>query len=989
MLLRFFCKLADDNLIHLKILHSIKTILSAVIFSYFSMYNTSAQISFFKNYTVNDGLPSSVIYDITQDSLGYLWIATDYGISRYDGYTFKNFTTNDGIPANSNILIFEGKGNTLWFLTYSGQLSYTINSELQSFELNDTIPIMSDIHYVRTISVDKKNNVWFRYGKDTNYSVRISDNLDTQILDTFIPRRENFSFLFRDYCKPNHATVKESQKTIPVTTHNKVYRIRGNYYYLDSKNKLIFAGNKIRNANNTNFDETDTYSEENGTIWLRKKWDGVYVYNIKYLNQEPLRLLPDIRVTKVLKDMHGNYWIATEGSGLYYLPSVSFYVYDKTQGLHNANIISLEVNENTLFFATNDGKIYKGTLNKLAHLKISKELLGDEFKYPRDILYHSQGNLWIITSKYLRYTPEGSPLPLKYRVIKKSYEFHECNNQDVLVAMIEGFTRYDKNKLIYDSRTDGFIKHVRAIHEDKNGTVWLGAMDGLYSFNGKDYKFWGDSISTLQNRITAICGQNDEAWIGTRANGIVIVNPDTIRYINKQNGLSGNMIRVIYAKCDNEIWVGTTNGLNKILIHQDENSSQPEITNYTIWDGLPSNEINDIKSFNNYLVLATNLGLCTFNPADIKKTSLPPPLHIKNLSVNNTKVPTKEPIIIGDTANSILIKYLGISFNDPGNVTYCYKIKWEDKNHSPFSVKFRETPGWVETNNTSLQINAIPGKYTIMLKAAGHFKNWTHQPIALNFEVKKPFNQQLWFHILILIVVILLVSLFFLLIMRNRQRKQKTKTELLLSEQKALRSQMNPHFIFNSLNSIQNFILERDDEKTDLYLANFSSLMRKVLENSKHNLIPLSEEIETLEMYLQIEHLRFENKFSFKIILDKEIDPESVKIPPSLIQPYLENAIWHGLMPKQSAGKLKLEFKKQNKTQLLIIIEDDGIGREAALKLRNKSKDHKSTGMKNIDERLQLLNKYNKGEFYVRITDLKNDEGNAGGTRIELHIPFL
>ncbi len=945
-----------------------------------------AQISFYKNYTVNDGLPSSVIYDITQDSLGYIWIATDYGISRFDGYTFKNFTTNDGLPANSNILIFEGKGNTLWFLTYSGQLSYTSNSAIQTFALNDTIPKMSDMHYARTLNVDKNNNVWFRYGRDTNYSVRISEDMEIQVLDTFIPRRENFSFLFRNYYKKQSQNPVKPHVNIPVTTKNKVYRIKNIYYYLDKNGCLQYAGNKILNSSEVDFDPTDTYCEKNGTIWLRKKWDGVRVYNMKYLNEEPLRLLPDIRVTKVLKDRNMNYWIATEGSGLYYLPSVSIYAYKKSKELPNANIMALEVNNDILYFATNDGKIYQGKLNRLAHLISRKEILKNEFKYARDVLYHSDDQLWIIASKYLRYTPDRNPFPLKYRVIKKTYEFWECHNGDVLVAMIEGFLRYNKNKLIYDSRTDGFIKHVRTIYEDYKGLIWLGTMDGLYSFDGERYNYWGDSLSKLQNRITTIRGRKDELWIGTRANGIVILSSDTIRFINEQHGLSGNMIRVIFINADNEIWVGTINGLNKILVN-DSKMDIYKISNYSVWDGLPSSEINDIKSYRNYLIVASSQGFCTFDPAEIKKNKLTPSLHIKRFAVNNTEIPYHESIEISDTANSILVEFLGISFNDPGNVKYRYKINWSDKNHSPFAVKYRNTLDWVETRNTSLQINAIPGNYNIRLKAADRNQNWSGEK-TISFEVKKPVSQQFWFHVLILIIVMLMVSMVFIIIMRNRQKKQKTITELLLSEQKALRAQMNPHFIFNALNSIQNFILERDDQTADLYLANFSTLMRKVLENSKHNQIPLNEEIETLQMYLQLEHLRFENKFSYEIILDQQIDSNAVMIPSSLIQPYLENAIWHGLMPKQSAGKLKLEFIKHKKEQLLVIVEDNGIGREAASKLRNKSKDHKSTGMKNIEERLKLLNKNNKGAFFVKIIDLKSNEGKARGTRIELSIPL-
>lgn len=930
-------------------------------------------------------MPSSVVYDIIQDSLGYIWIATEYGVSRYDGYSFYNYTIENGLPANSNILIFRGKGNTIWFLTYSGKLSYTAGTNIIPYQFNDTIPGLSDMHFSRTLNVDRNNYVWFRYGQDTNKSVRISDKLDISIKDTFLKRRTNFSQIFRTSLESKSIPVDKTPPFFIVNHGKEVYEIYGKYYYLDNENRLVYAGNKLPAKQKTDFDASDTYCENDGTVWLRKKWDGVYIYNLNYLNSRPLQILPDVRVTKILKDMNGCYWICTEGSGLYYLPSVKFYNYGKTQGLTNANIISLEINGNDLYFATNDEKLFVSRLTEQAHLQSVKELIKNEFKYGRDILYHSDDQLWIIASRYLRYTPEGKPMPLKYSVLKKSYELHECKNSDVVVAMLEGFVRYNNSGLVYDSRTDGFIKHVRAIYESDDETIWLGAMDGLYSFDGTKFTYWGDTLQALETRITSIRGVNEQIWIGTRSNGLVVICKDSIMLINKEDGLSSNMIRSVHKRKNNEIWIGTTDGLNRIMI--EDKGRKLLIKNYEIWDGLASNEINDINVFKNYMIIATNQGICTFNPEKIETGNIAPPLHITGIKVNNENIAFNKKMKIGDTANSIIIDYLGINFNDPGNVLYKYKINWHDKNHSPFSVNFRETQEWTETKNTSLQLNTIPGFYEIEIKAANRKNKWTN-PLSIRFELEKPLSQQLWFHIVIIVLVIIAVSLVFIILMRNKKRKEQIKTNLLLSEQKALRAQMNPHFIFNSLNSIQDFILERDDEKADLYLASFASLMRKVLENSKHNLIPLSEEIDTLKRYLQLEHLRFQNKFEYHIEIDDDIDTEITFMPPSLLQPYLENAIWHGLMPKKTPGKLIMGFRKISGKQLLIIIQDNGVGREASSQLKHKSKHHKSTGMKNIEERLQLLNKYSKGAYSVKIEDLKNDAGKASGTRIELIIPL-
>lgn len=943
-----------------------------------------AQLSFYKHYTVNNGLPSSVVYDLAQDSAGYLWIATEYGVSRYDGYTFHNYSIENGLPANSNVLMFEGKPGTLWFLSYSGLLSYTSGRYIRAFPLNDSLEALGGRYYSSTLSVDKQNNVWLRYGKDSSKSVRITEKFEVNIVDTTISRRHNFSYIFRAFYKEQFGDMQSNFPEKNVMPKQKLYKTKFGYFYLDQHDHLVYAGNRLVTGTIYQIDSTDTYVEADGKLWLRKKWDGIYLYDLMHYREPPQRFLQNQRVTRILKGRDRNYWIATEGNGLYLVPSVECYVYDKRQGISNDNILSIEVHDNHLLFATNDGKLYTGRLNQLARLQEVNEMIPHEsYKYCRDILYDGNDRLWLIATRYLRYTPTGLPLPLNCRVIKKSYEFHECANGDVLVAMIEGYVRYGNNNLKYDSRSDGFAAHVRTIYEDRNGIVWLGAMEGLYSFDGARYKYWGDSLKLLGGRITSVRGMNGYLWVGTRSEGVLVMANDKSMQLSKSYGLSSNMITCIHVQDEHTVWVGTIDGLNRI--EAESGMEDFRITHYTVWDGLPSNEINDINSYGDYLILGTNFGLATFQPEQIKIAGPPPLLNIEDFFVNGIRMDDVSDLKLGDSVNSVGIKYTGINFDKPGNLEYSYKIDWFDKNHSPFSASYQGMQEWTYTRNTSLQLNTIPGHYALSIKAGN--ENQASTIKTLRFSVAKPISQQLWFHILILLIVMAAVSFVFIIILKNRKRKEEIRNSLLLSEQKALRSQMNPHFIFNSLNSIQNFVLERDDEKADLYLANFSSLMRKVLENSKHNLIPLSEELDTLKIYMGLEQLRFENKFDFKIDVDDRITPDSVMIPPSMIQPFVENAIWHGLMPKEGEGLLILKIQLIEETMIKISIEDNGIGREAAARVGKKRRGHKSTGMKNIEERLYLLNRSGKKGFELRIEDLYDDSGQASGTRIELSMP--
>lgn len=248
-------------------------------------------------------------------------------------------------------------------------------------------------------------------------------------------------------------------------------------------------------------------------------------------------------------------------------------------------------------------------------------------------------------------------------------------------------------------------------------------------------------------------------------------------------------------------------------------------------------------------------------------------------------------------------------------------------------------------------------------------------------ELKAQRTQIIMWSLLGLLIVVAIATV---LISKSAAQKRKANQLLAL---KSLRSQMNPHFIFNSLNSVNSFIAMNDERSANKYLSEFSRLMRGVMENSKHDFVPLTSEMDILKMYLNLEHLRFQDKFDFKFKVDPSLDADGVEIPPMLIQPYIENAIWHGLRYKDVKGNLSVEFIKRNNS-ILAIIEDDGIGRDKSMALKTKNqKQTISTAMKNIEGRLTILNQLHKTNLDVSVIDLMKD-GEPCGTRVEIKIPY-
>lgn len=234
-----------------------------------------------------------------------------------------------------------------------------------------------------------------------------------------------------------------------------------------------------------------------------------------------------------------------------------------------------------------------------------------------------------------------------------------------------------------------------------------------------------------------------------------------------------------------------------------------------------------------------------------------------------------------------------------------------------------------------------------------------------------------------LVVFLVLVVLSFYLLYRNIQQKKLANQMLAL---KSLRSQMNPHFIFNALNSVNSFISSNDQRTANKYLADFSKLMRSVLENSEKDFVPLNEEIEVLSLYIKLEHHRFNNKFDYAIEIDSSLVVDSYKVPPMLIQPYLENAVWHGLRYKEEKGFLKVNISANNEA-VIVLIEDNGIGRTKSQELKTKNqKQTESMGLKNIQARLNIINEIYKTDLKVDVSDL--DTQTKEGTKVRIAIPF-
>lgn len=481
---------------------------------------------------------------------------------------------------------------------------------------------------------------------------------------------------------------------------------------------------------------------------------------------------------------------------------------------------------------------------------------------------------------------------------------------------------------------------------------------------------------------TRIAGIQEDAygrmWMISRGEGVIVKDGNSYFQVKEKDGLASNMCLALFIDSGNVVWVGTNKGLSKITF-SDRHENNYRVNSYYAKNGLLNDEVNGIARNGSKIWLAHNNGVSIFDPKKIRDNFTPPPVYITQVLVNDRPLPDMHSEL-DHSQNYFNISFTGLSYKDPGKVEYKYRMKGIDQD-------------WIYTSYTNVKYPAVPpGSYTFEVYAKNNDGYWSKQPAAISFRVAPAWWQTWWFKITGAVVLLFFGGLLFRqrlnIIKRREHLRTIQRTKIAAAELKALRSQMNPHFMFNAINSVQYFITNNDPRSSEKYLSKFAKLIRYVVDNSKPSSIPLEKELEALRLYLDLESLRFENRFEYTIEIGDNVDTGYVQIPSMLIQPYVENAIWHGLMHKNGPGKITISLAMDDNI-LKCAVEDNGIGRKRSqeLKAGRKNNMHKSVGMSITRERLDIINQINNSNLTVTITDLTDINGSATGTRIDLNIP--
>lgn len=933
------------------------------------------------NYTTTDGLPSSESYDIIQDKKGFIWIATDRGVSRFDGYTFKNFTTNEGLVDNSVLSLYEDELGRIWFHAISGRLCYYENGKIVPYKYNNLLT-QNKGYIVRSFECDKNNNVTI--GLLSNGIIHITKDGKLTDLTPPLPKGRTFIGSATNNFFYLYSKTVTSAEDIVVSFYKEGKLIFSESFLKNNFKQINISGTRRKNnsfilyaaghtleVNKNNESEllsteqeiVRIYEDSDSCLWVSYKTGGVrrYAPNETMKSKNFITYLNAEIITCIFEDHEKGIWLSSLNSGIFYIPSLDYPFFNFPR---KYTLTAMENSEkgDSVFISFSNGLVYKMTPNGLQQ-KWNINVTPDSLNY-----IYSMGllnNSLTVSSSGITAVITKAEKPIF--INQKGYTRHLINYKNKLYGC------GNHNILSFDTKENLFYKTLSirsdVLYIDKNGKWWVGDYTGLYYLKDTicTKAFPNDPI--LCERISGIGElENGKMIVTTIGKGIAIIEKNKIEYINITKGLSSNTINCLAIK-GNVVWLGTNKGISKIDFSEDEYS----IRNYSVENGLPNNEISNIALTEKYVWATTKKYLFYFNPLSANLNHNTPKIYIESVITSGEKADQENEINYDQFP--IKINYIGLAYKKRGTLLYKYRLKGLNDE-------------WQNTNSTYVEFLSLPqGTYTYEVLAQNEDGVWSSTPATYTFSIIPPFWKTWWFLLLLFIIAIILVAIIFYYRIESIKRKNMMVNAMLSYRQQALLNQMNPHFIFNSLNSIQTFIMVEDKKLATRYISKFARLMRLNLDSSRSEFISLEKEVETITLYLELEKLRFKELFSYQINIDSAIQIDKLSIPAMIIQPYVENCIKHAFdRSTNTEGLIKVELKWKNDT-LICRIEDNGIGKEKSATSKTEL-GHTSAGLSITAQRLHLTSQSLKQEFYFEIIDKKNQNKGETGTIVIFALPY-
>lgn len=865
----------------------------------------------------------------------------------------------------------------LWFLTLDGKLSYLDQDSIIPFAGNEELDSLNNGNWlILGLNWDDQNrmiitfeaakgypNNYFRYDPATGSLVR----LDFQSIARDYPVKQLFGVNYIDF------------KPLPIPElHQGEFIILPDGQFFLSRRKpggVLYIGNVNSQESAVSMKlgnyVHEIFPEDNGRLWVCTNI-GLVRLDQPWGSGGQKIFFEDYSVSNIGKDLNGNYWISTLDDGVRMIPSFQFEQPEPYEGQEEDQpVITLQTLGDHLIAGTMTGELISIDTHFVSGLIFQNPSYFGAF-------YHSaigkDGAL--IANIQVSKTPDGleaAPItqkkigPLIAHLIDEKY-FVMARTSHQVWDLKSGEVMRDRDEPARTGRIQCFLP------TDTN--IWAGSVKGLLfldHLNGaKNLEFvdWGTDIEG--QRVNDLKGNSKGVlFAATIGNGLVAVLNETTYRFGMEHGLASNMINEIALENDSTLWLATNKGLERLVLRIGESVELVSLDHISSRDGLPGNFIRTVALWRDQVWASTGGGLVYFDPQEIlSHQSTIPHLKLKSIQVNRKTVSLDSTLDWSHDQNNVTIDFQAISYRKPIGVPfYRYRLLPRDST-------------WNYTDNRRVQYLGLPsGDYSFEVAARIDQYTWNETPTSFSFQIHPHYSQTRWFQVLLGLVIFLILAgivFFRLRQLRIREARNRTLQEARLkakeAELAALRNQMNPHFVFNALNSIQTFIFKNDVPQASYYLGRFAQLMRDGLEFSMQEYITLSEELAFLKAYLELEALRYPGEFTYQITLDEALEPDQVSLPPFLFQPILENAVKHGFKNISYPGVLEVKVELPTSKQLKVIIQDNGGGLDQAAKSDREKALQPSRGLMIVRNQIDLINNNQGKASFI----LQNREDGPG-----------
>jgi len=948
-----------------------------------------AQKYFFERWAVDDGLPVSTITQMVQDPLGFIWLGTDGGgLVQFDGKTFKQHPVFDSLPSPF-ITVLKQFDAGFWIGTekgiahYDGRNLKTFAEQPQNLRarINAVLPMADGNTWIAT-----RNGLFLFAGDVFTQPLSEFNNLDV-----FSLQHWNDGLLLASSAGLFAIDSKNKIQQLPMEGVLRIFKANGQIF-LGAQKEVLLLNNDGTARGILQAENVRAIAYHDERLWFGTAAHGIYrSTSTGYERIDASNGLIYDRCRSLLSAQNGQLWVGSL-SGLSKLISPNIVAFDITTGLTDDRIHGL--------LALPNGTIWGGTASGVFQISDRNvSFFSKKEGFPEGVVFSivqdNNQNIWFGTERGLvRFSGGVFSVFTEKNGLSDPFVFSlKWFENTLYIGTTTGLFTYEKNKFLeIGGSEDVFADGIQELIEWHNKLYAISLSGMVYAIENNQLQplktLLGHTIDNLM--VQHLQPLNDTLMaIAFAEDGLYIFSPAKKLHLDARHGLLAKNVKSLAANT-NQLWVGTDQGL--FVVNNNEIFNNPIFRQYNATSGFMARECNERSitlAPNGKLYVGTNAGLFAIRNKKIVEPRLVRPIFT---GVDLFFDEYTDWSLLADSVN----KWNGVphAIRLPFDQNYLtFKFTTTQFSAEPIFLRYKldgQDEEWtvVRQRNEAVFTNIQPGKYTFKLQCAVRPDFTNASEISLPVTIIPPYYRTIWFWLIISIFVAAIVIGFFRYRINQLNQRLNLEAALAESERKALRLQMNPHFVFNAMDAISGFIFKNEPKEAVRYLSSFAKLMRITLESSREQHVPLQNEIQLLKNYIELEQLRFSHAFDFDIHVAEEIDPFELFVAPMLLQPFVENAILHGLRHKKNGrGKLDITFKitPQN---LICVIQDNGIGRQRSADI-NESSHKKSLATAITQERIDLLAKSRGNRVDFSITDLCTPQGEPEGTRVEVVFPLI